>query len=108
MIYSDELTEPVSVRAKRIWKTEESRNFLDLEKLVGELSLRIRRDDADYIAQSRKISECAAFVEQLIDRMRKRADFEAARDSTKLSAVEREIHDLEAVLLRLRAPVEPS
>jgi hypothetical protein len=57
VIYSDELAEPVSVRAKRIWKTEEPRSLLDLERLVGELSLQIRRADADYIAQSRKISE---------------------------------------------------
>jgi hypothetical protein len=107
-IYSDEVAEPVAVAAKRISKTEEPRSPLDLEKLVDHLSKRVLRDEAEYVSQSKKIGDCATFVEQLLDRMRKRAEFEAAREGGSPNSAKREIDDLLAILTKLRAPVEHS
>jgi hypothetical protein len=107
-IYSDEGAEPVTVTAKHISKTEEPRSSLDLENLVSLLSKRVLQDEAEYVNQSKKIGDCATFVEQMLDRMRKRAEFEAAREGGSPNAAKREIDDLLAILTKLRAPVEHS
>lgn len=104
LISLDEGNEIISVIGKLVRKMEESRNGHELVDVVVQLSQQFRRDEADYAALSRKLSDVAVFVEQTIGRIQQRAEFEKERGSAKGEAFNREIEDLQTLLRKLKAP----
>lgn len=103
-IWLDEGDESLSVAGKRIGKKEEARDECDLVDVISQLSKRIFRDEAEYLSLSRKLSSIATSVEQKIDRIRRRAEFQQQRGSEVSDAFSREIEDLQAILSRLKEP----
>ena len=104
LISIDESAEAFSVSGARVGKKEEPRGEDDLEAVVKQLSQQVRRDEADYLALSRKLTAAATFIEQKIDRIQRRAEFEQQRESGKSGAFGREIEDLQGILRKLKEP----
>jgi hypothetical protein len=100
----DEGHETISLTGKRVGKKEEPRSGADLENVVTQLSQRIFQDEAHYLALSQKLTSVATFVEQKIDRLQRRAEFELQRGSEKKEGFGREIEDLQGILKKLQEP----
>ena len=107
-IWLDEGDETISISGKRIGKREEQRDKSDLEEVVAHLSLRVSRDEAEYLALNRKLAAVATFAEQMIDRIKRRAEFEQQRESGKAEGFSREIEDIQSILKKLREPDQPT
>jgi hypothetical protein len=100
----DEGHEEISLTGKRVGKKEEPRSGADLEDVVTQLCQRIFRDEAHYLALNQKLMSVGTFVEQKIDRLQRRAEFELQRGSEKTEGFGREIEDLQGILKKLKEP----
>lgn len=98
----DEETEPFSVAGTAVEKSEEPRDTCDLKDVIAQLCKQIERGEAGYLALNRKISGVTTFVEQKIDRIQRRAEFEQQRVSGKSDGLSREIEDLQTILRKLK------
>ena len=88
----------------RIEKKEERRDERDLEEVVAQMSQQFRRAETDYLTLDRKPTAVSTFIEQKIERVRRRAEFEQQRDSGKPEGLSREIEDLQTILRKLKEP----
>lgn len=100
-VWLDEGDESVTITGSRIDKTESPRSPGDMERVIGELSKRILRDESEHLALTKSIREVATSIYQQIDRLERRAEFEKQRRPESSDAFTREIDDLGAILKRL-------
>lgn len=103
-VWLDEGDESAVVEGSPITKVEEARSRADLERVIGDLSHRIQRDEREYLALTKKIREIAATIYQKVDRLERRAAFEAQRRSESPKEFSREIEDLLDIVRRLEEP----
>lgn len=107
-VWLDEGDESVAVNGSSVAKAEEARSSADLEHVVCALSRRIQEDEREYLALTKKIREIATSIYQKIDRLERRAAFEAERRRESPKEFAREIEDLLGIIRRLEEPNQPS
>jgi len=101
-VLDDDGVKSVSVAAKSIRKTTSARDQRDLVAVVEDLSRQFRQAESLHLSLGIKISAVVGFVEEKIERAKRRVEFEVQRGSNKPDGLIREIEDLQTILKKLK------
>jgi hypothetical protein len=99
--------EPISIQGTCVRKREESYTKDDLISVISVLSRRLDQFESDSLALHRKLTSIESFIKEKIERIRRRVQFEAQRESGKAAVLDHEIEDLNTILTKLKAPASP-
>jgi hypothetical protein len=104
LISIDEDSEPVPVVGANVRKKAMCYNRSDLLTVIDNLSKELHRAESLVVELHQRSSGIEIFIHEILERSKRRLEFEQHRESSKVDGLRREIGDLEAILRRLKGP----